>query len=219
MSAFAASALRWTPPVHSVAACHQSSFSSVFRMTLPSLIKRLPGSLIHKTPFTRSLVQPSPSSRRLLSSIRRLPASPSTSLCSQPRLAASTTDSIRPPFLTSRRLFATEANMVAPSSTGQDYGNFKQLQSFDLDYAPVKLSKWRSEKTGLTVTLGSHACELDAYFVTLNDADGSSPCCESDVYGVERWGSGDADCLRPTDSLWLLLRVSGHAFFHTWPGR
>ncbi len=42
----------------------------------------------------------------------------------------------------------------------QDYGNFKLLQSFPLEYAPVTVSKWRSEKTGLTVVLGSHSCEL-----------------------------------------------------------
>lgn len=52
--------------------------------------------------------------------------------------------------------------MVAPTANGAaaaDYGNFKMVQSFDLEYAPVKLSKWRSDKTGLTVTLGSHPCE------------------------------------------------------------
>jgi len=43
---------------------------------------------------------------------------------------------------------------------GEDYDNFKLLKSFDIDYAPVKLAKWRSEKTGLTVVVGSHASPI-----------------------------------------------------------
>lgn len=50
---------------------------------------------------------------------------------------------------------ATHAS-VAPS----DFGNFKLLQSFDIKYAPVKVSKWRSEKTGLTVVVGDHAAPI-----------------------------------------------------------
>jgi hypothetical protein len=38
----------------------------------------------------------------------------------------------------------------------KDYGNFKLLQSFPIKYAPVNVAKWRSEKTGLMVVVGSH---------------------------------------------------------------
>ena len=41
-------------------------------------------------------------------------------------------------------------------SEHHDLGAFKLLQSFDIEYAPVKVSKWRSENTGLTVVVGSH---------------------------------------------------------------
>jgi hypothetical protein len=60
----------------------------------------------------------------------------------------------------SRRL---PPNMTVHGSNGDerlDYGNFKLLQSFDIKYAPVTISKWRSEKTGLTVVLGSHASPI-----------------------------------------------------------
>lgn len=40
-----------------------------------------------------------------------------------------------------------------------DFGNFKQLSSFDIKYAPVKIGKWRSEKTGLSVVVGSYEGE------------------------------------------------------------
>lgn len=48
-----------------------------------------------------------------------------------------------------------------PSETG--YGNFKLLQSFPISYAPVKVQKWRSEKTGLTVVLGSHDAPIVSF--------------------------------------------------------
>jgi hypothetical protein len=38
----------------------------------------------------------------------------------------------------------------------QDYGAYKLLQSFPIKYAPVGVGKWKSEKTGLTVVVGSH---------------------------------------------------------------
>ncbi len=46
------------------------------------------------------------------------------------------------------------------SPQGADYGNFKLLQSFPVKYAPITLQRWRSEKTGLTVVLGSHATPI-----------------------------------------------------------
>lgn len=59
--------------------------------------------------------------------------------------------------------------MVNATNGAQDYGNFKLLQSFDLKYAPVNVSKWRSEKTGLTVTLGNHAGKLPESRVSLTE--------------------------------------------------
>lgn len=41
----------------------------------------------------------------------------------------------------------------------QDYGAYKLLQSFPIKYAPVGVGKWKSEKTGLTVVVGSHEGE------------------------------------------------------------
>lgn len=58
--------------------------------------------------------------------------------------------------LHSRRKMATHAPDVHP----QDFGNFKLLQSFPIKYAPVEVAKWRSEKTGLTVVVGSHAAPV-----------------------------------------------------------
>ena len=54
------------------------------------------------------------------------------------------------------RKMATHAPDVHP----QDFGNFKLLQSFPIKYAPVEVAKWRSEKTGLTVVVGSHAAPV-----------------------------------------------------------
>ena len=42
----------------------------------------------------------------------------------------------------------------------KDYGNFRLLKSFKIDYAPVQLSKWQSTKTGLTVVVGEHATPI-----------------------------------------------------------
>ncbi|KAL7420500.1 hypothetical protein Q5752_004450 [Cryptotrichosporon argae] len=61
----------------------------------------------------------------------------------------------------------------APAATGsspEDYGSFKLLQSVDLDYAPVSVSKWRSNRTGLTVTLGQHSTPItNGYFVIASE--------------------------------------------------
>ncbi|GFZ50626.1 hypothetical protein JCM24511_08384 [Saitozyma sp. JCM 24511] len=45
---------------------------------------------------------------------------------------------------------------LSVSDDAKDYGSFKLLQSFPIKYAPVKVAKWRSEKTGLTVVVGDH---------------------------------------------------------------
>jgi hypothetical protein len=45
---------------------------------------------------------------------------------------------------------------VSPAQEVKDFGNFELLTSFDLEYAPVKVSKWRSKRTGLTVVVGGH---------------------------------------------------------------
>jgi hypothetical protein len=45
---------------------------------------------------------------------------------------------------------------LSVSDDARDYGSFKLLQSFPIKYAPVKVAKWRSEKTGLTVVVGDH---------------------------------------------------------------
>ncbi|BEI83257.1 hypothetical protein CcaverHIS002_0311250 [Cutaneotrichosporon cavernicola] len=60
--------------------------------------------------------------------------------------------------------------MPSTSAYSRDYGNFKLLQSLDLKYAPVTVSKWRSEKTGLTVTLGNHSSPItNGYFVIASE--------------------------------------------------
>lgn len=46
------------------------------------------------------------------------------------------------------------------STTQGDFGNYKQLSSFDIKYAPVNIGKWRSEKTGLSVVVGKYESEL-----------------------------------------------------------
>ncbi|WVR06565.1 hypothetical protein IAU60_003596 [Kwoniella sp. DSM 27419] len=52
----------------------------------------------------------------------------------------------------------------------RDYGNFKLLQSFPIEYAPIRLSKWRSDKTGLTVVLGNHQAPItNGYFAIASE--------------------------------------------------
>ncbi|OCF75418.1 cytoplasmic protein [Kwoniella mangroviensis CBS 8886] len=56
------------------------------------------------------------------------------------------------------------------STSAKDYGSFKLLQSFPIEYAPVTVSKWRSEKTGLTVVLGSHQAPVtNGYFAIASE--------------------------------------------------
>ncbi|OCF37287.1 cytoplasmic protein [Kwoniella heveanensis BCC8398] len=52
----------------------------------------------------------------------------------------------------------------------KDHGNFKLIKSFPIKYAPITLSKWRSEKTGLTVVLGSHEAPItNGYFAIASE--------------------------------------------------
>jgi hypothetical protein len=46
-----------------------------------------------------------------------------------------------------------------------DFGNYKQVSSFDIKYAPIKIGKWRSEKTGLSVVVGSYEGESRNHIV------------------------------------------------------
>lgn len=103
------------------------------------------------------------------SSLRALPHRPLSTLSALS--SRKPTASILPFIATlQRRAFAQPVTMVTtpsappPSAAAKDYGNFKVLQSFDLPYAPVNVSKWRSDKTGLTVVLGHHSCELTLAF-------------------------------------------------------
>ncbi|TYJ56451.1 hypothetical protein B9479_002854 [Cryptococcus floricola] len=56
------------------------------------------------------------------------------------------------------------------STAAKDYGNFKLLKSFDVDFAPIQVSKWKSEKTGLTVVLGKHDAPItNGYFAIASE--------------------------------------------------
>lgn len=48
-----------------------------------------------------------------------------------------------------------------------DYGHFSLLQSFPVENAPVTLSKWRSNKTGLTVVVGNHSSPITNGYFTI----------------------------------------------------
>ena len=52
--------------------------------------------------------------------------------------------------------------MLAPFDSGSaiDYGYFRPLKSFPIKYAPITIQKWRSERTGLTVVVGSHSTPI-----------------------------------------------------------
>lgn len=64
------------------------------------------------------------------------------------------------PFISTLPSYRAMATQSAPAT---DYGHFKLLQSFDIKYAPVKVSKWRSERTGLTVVVGDHASPVVSF--------------------------------------------------------
>ena len=58
-------------------------------------------------------------------------------------------------------------NEATASSSKVDYGHFSLLKEFDMDYAPVKLSKWRSDRTGLTVVVGNHSSPVTNGYFTI----------------------------------------------------
>lgn len=59
-----------------------------------------------------------------------------------------------------RELLGHPNMMSATDIPPTDFGHFKLLQSFPVKYAPITLQKWRSERTGLTVVVGSHATPI-----------------------------------------------------------
>ena len=62
-------------------------------------------------------------------------------------------------------LTLTPARMVTPEVV-RDFGNYKLLQSFRVEYAPITISKWRSDKTGLSIVLAQHQSGLMRYVST-----------------------------------------------------
>lgn len=77
----------------------------------------------------------------------------------------------RPPsaftFSSSTRSSAMVNTTSGSSSAKVDYGHFNLLQSVDIEYAPVKVSKWRSERTGLTVVVGNHSSPVTNGYFTI----------------------------------------------------
>jgi hypothetical protein len=61
----------------------------------------------------------------------------------------------------------TYAMVNATTNTPTDYGHFSLLQSFPVENAPVTLSKWRSNKTGLTVVVGNHSSPITNGYFTI----------------------------------------------------
>lgn len=78
----------------------------------------------------------------------------------------STLDKVRTRFSTSSPISAM-VNTTSSSSGQVDYGHFSLLKSVDIDYAPVKLSKWRSDRTGLTVVVGNHSSPVTNGYFTI----------------------------------------------------
>lgn len=76
------------------------------------------------------------------------------------------------------RMASTSTIASAEGLEQRDYGDYKLLQSFDINYAPVKVGKWRSEKTGLSVVVGSHQCESTFSMAVKSDTDEVSTYCE-----------------------------------------
>ena len=58
-------------------------------------------------------------------------------------------------------------NASSASSVKVDHGHFNLLQEVDIEYAPVKVSKWRSERTGLTVVVGNHSSPVTNGYFTI----------------------------------------------------
>lgn len=71
-------------------------------------------------------------------------------------------------FSSSSRLSAmVNSTSTSSSAKTEDYGHFSLLQSVDVEYAPVKVSKWRSERTGLTVVVGNHSSPVTNGYFTI----------------------------------------------------
>lgn len=79
-------------------------------------------------------------------------------------LCTGSPESKRPRLAADARMASTSTSNGIVDGAGSrfehsDYGHFKLLQSFDVKYAPVRVGKWRSERTGLSVVVGSHEGE------------------------------------------------------------
>lgn len=70
-------------------------------------------------------------------------------------------------FSSSSRSSAMVNTTSTSSSLEVDYGHFNLLQTVDIEYAPVKVSKWRSGRTGLTVVVGSHSSPVTNGYFTI----------------------------------------------------
>jgi len=55
----------------------------------------------------------------------------------------------------------------ATPSQDVDYGHFSLLQSFPVENAPVTLSRWKSQRTGLTVVVGNHESPITNGYFTI----------------------------------------------------
>lgn len=66
----------------------------------------------------------------------------------------------------------------------KSYGSFKLLQSFPIQYAPIGVAKWKSEKTGLSVVVGNHECEFVALVRQAVVADHAAPVVRSPRWTV-----------------------------------
>lgn len=168
---------------------HTHQRTSTQRMIPCSSLKRLPrsaGILKHSARTVTSL----PITRHISSAAaKNHHRVPSASLATSTRLSF-------PPITLPRRSAST---MVAPSGTARDYGHFKLVKSFDLDYAPVTVSKWRSDKTGLTVTLGNHSCKL------IGTRSGQSLTPHS-PYCEQNWLDTRLDHMADLADQWILCR-------------
>jgi hypothetical protein len=61
----------------------------------------------------------------------------------------------------------TYAMVNAAPARDADYGHFSLLQSFPVENAPITLSKWRSQRTGLTVVVGNHESPITNGYFTI----------------------------------------------------
>jgi hypothetical protein len=99
-------------------------------------------------------------SLRQLVNLKDISATSSRGILSSSRPRPSST---HPAYLQSR----SYAMVNASSDQKVDYGHFTQLQSFPIEYAPVTLSKCRSNRTGLTVVVGNHSSPVTNGYFTI----------------------------------------------------